>query len=295
MAIGAMMIVGLAACGGGGGGGDGGGTAVSGTPGEGTAGGDTTGGGTGGGGTGGTTDNSGGGGGGGGTGGGGAGGGGAGGGGAGGGGGTQTTPQTSVVGPDLTSFVPTNNLGCDTGFPVQINAAFPQPFTAQGFTSCTIQTFFPGAIPPARGVVVSANIRVGPVTGPMRFVRMRILEQRGSTACCSTQEVGQTFTPQPNAITTVPLNFLMDRGIDLNVADPDSSIRFNDWLGLEVLAAGVPIPGVWTRNGGNDISLPTSIWFPAMSVQGPVPTLNLRSTGSYGGFLPSFSMNFAPL
>ena len=131
----------------------------------------------------------------------------------------------------------------------------------------------------------------------MRFVRMRILEQQGTgTACCSTEEYGQVFTPQPNAITTVPLNFLMEKVLDFNQANPQASIRFNDWLGLEVLAPGVPIPGIWTRNGGNDITLPTSIWLPAMSTQGlQAPTRNIRNSGSYGGFLPSFSMNFIPL
>ncbi len=212
-----------------------------------------------------------------------------GGGGGGGGGGLNTGPPV-VIGPADSLLVANNTTTCADGYPVQINPSFPQPFTGQGQTSCTVVTYS-NVQPTALGIAVSATIGVGPTTGPMRFVRMRVLaEQSTGTACCSVEEVGQTFTPVANALTTVPLGFIMDRGTDI-----ETGIIFNDWIGLEVLAANVPIPGVWTNNGGADVTLPTYMWLPALSGRagGALPTQNLRSEGSFSGFVPSFNVAFA--
>ncbi|MEP7324590.1 MAG: hypothetical protein ABI836_01465, partial [Gemmatimonadota bacterium] len=191
------------------------------------------------------------------------------------------------VGDNL-NFVPTNGVTCQDGYPVQINASFPQPFTAQGAPSCMLITFFKGASPLAGGTVVSANIRIGPVTGPMRFVKARILYQSVTgQACCSVQQYGPIFTPTANAITTVNLNFQMTE--DHVPAPTDPRIVANDLIGLEVLAPDVPIPGVWTNNGGSDLGLPNYLYLPAMTTRGlNAPTQNLRSDGSFSGFLPSF-------
>ncbi|GEM_PF-3999213 len=199
------------------------------------------------------------------------------------------------VGDNLNVF-PANVITCPDGFPIQAGGG-QQPFFYQtGFTSCTLLTFFPGAQPPAAGLVVSATIRIGNATGPMRFVRMRILQQNllsgPNRACCSVEEYGQVFTPQVNAITTVPLNFVMTA--DHPPAPSDLvTIAAGDLVGLEVLAPQVPIPGSWVNFTDGVLALPNYEWFPAMGVRSPgAPTQNLRSEGSFSGFLPSYNLNF---
>ncbi|MBF6595972.1 MAG: hypothetical protein IVW51_16225 [Thermaceae bacterium] len=198
------------------------------------------------------------------------------------------------VGPDLT-LAPTNTLACQDGFPVQINPSFPQPFTLQGAQSCTLLSFFGGEQAGVPGTVVSANIRIGNVTGPMRFVRMRILFQNNNIgfdrACCSVEQFGQVFTPAANAVTTVALNFPMTRDPTPSPNDT-TTLAAADLVGLEILAPNVPIPGNWTRNGGPQLGLPDYIYFPALSTRVNAPSSNLRSDGSYSGFLPSFNLNF---
>ncbi len=208
-------------------------------------------------------------------------------GGAGGGGGGQVVQ----VGDDL-NFAPNSGITCQDGFPIQINASFPQPFTGGGAQSCLLVTFFNGAAPRENGTVVSANISVGPVTGPMRFVKARILYQSATgQACCSVQQFGPVFTPQANTITTVPLNFQMTE--DHVPAATDPTIVANDLVALEVLAPNVPIPGTWVNNGGAVLELPTYIYLPSFSERGlGAPSQNLRSEGSYSGFHPSYNLNF---
>ena len=211
-----------------------------------------------------------------------------------GGGGNPGGGAPVVLGPQLST--PTNSVTCQDGYPIQTNATFPQPFYLQGAQSCLLLTFFPGAQPPGSGVVVSANIAIGAVTGPMRFVRMRILSQEVTgTACCSVEQYGEVFTPAPNQITTVPLGFTMTFDT-LPGPTAGAGIITNDLIGLEILAPNVPIPGTWTRNGGGDLGLPDYIWLPALSARGMgAPTNNLRSEGSFSGFLPSYNMNFVPV
>ncbi|MGE0159917.1 MAG: hypothetical protein AB7T31_10955 [Gemmatimonadales bacterium] len=219
----------------------------------------------------------------------------------GGGDGGQLGPVVQL-GDNLNQIPAISNVTCADGFPVQINATFPQPFTSQGAGSCLLLTFFPGAQPTTPGRVVSANIQVGAVTGPMRFVKMRILVQNifvppngvePDKACCSVEQYGAVFTPTPNSVTTVPLDFDMvaDR---IPPANDLSTIAAADLVGLEVLAPNVPIPGVWVNNGGAVLTLPNYLWLPAMSVRpgSAAPTQNLRSEGSYSGFLPSYNLNF---
>jgi hypothetical protein len=195
------------------------------------------------------------------------------------------------VGDNL-NFTPDNGIVCADGFPVQINASFPQPFTGGGASSCMLITFFAGSQPTAGGTVVSANIRVGPVTGPMRFVKARILYSNNTgQVCCSVEQYGPIFTPQANAITTVDLNFRMT---EEHVPPPNSSrLVANDLVALEVLAANVPIPGTWPNNGGAILALPNYAYFPAFTTRGlNAPTQNLLSDGSYSGFLPAYNLNF---
>lgn len=204
-------------------------------------------------------------------------------------GGGQNLAAPTTLGPALNLLVPTNTVSCVDGYPVQINPSFPQPFTGQGAQSCTMVTFS-NVQPPSAGRVVSATIGVGPRTGPMRFVRMRILEERSTgPACCSAEQFGPAFTPQANGVTTVPLDFPIAHDVDTR-----TGIRTNDWVGLEVLAPNVPIPGIWTNNGGADISLPDYLWLPGLFSRGQgAPTQNLRSEGSFSGFVPTFNISFA--
>jgi hypothetical protein len=196
---------------------------------------------------------------------------------------TVAGADPATLGPADAMLVPDNLSTCADGFPVQINPTFPQPFIGGGSASCTLLTYS-SLQPTSPGVAVSANIGVGPTTGQMRFVRMRILEEVGSTACCSAEQFGEIFTPQANGLTTVPLDFVMEQGTDI-----ETGIRYADWIGLEILAPDVPLPGVWTQNGGPDIALPSYLWLPSLSSRGPAPTQNLRSEGSYSGFLRSTS------
>jgi len=178
-------------------------------------------------------------------------------------------PVTQVG--DNLNFDPTNTVTCQDGAIIQ-----SQPSTS--------------------GVAVSANIRIGPVTGPMRFVKMRILFQNLLTgperACCSVEQYGEVFTPQANATTTVLLNFAMTQN-SVPPANDFTSIAVSDLVGLEILAPNVPIPGAWVNNGNPVLTLPNYLWLPALSVRSPnAPTENLRSEGSHSGFLPSYNLNF---
>jgi hypothetical protein len=197
------------------------------------------------------------------------------------------TPMT--IGPAPALLVPNSTVACADGYPIQINPSFPQPFNGAGSPSCTLVTYS-NVQPTAAGKIVSATIGVGPVTGPMRFVRLRILaEQSTGAACCSAEQFSDTFTPAANGLSTIPLSLVMERGTDV-----DTKIQFNDWIGIEVLAPNVPIPGVWTANGGADITLPDYLWLPSLSSRSAAPTQNLRSEGSYSGFVPTFNISFAP-
>ena len=204
--------------------------------------------------------------------------------------GQSVGPSTTLgLAPNL--LVPTNTFSCADGYPIQINPSFPQPFTGQGAQSCTLLAV--SGQPPSRGVVISATLGVGPTAGPMRFVRLRILNDTsiGGTgpACCSAEQFSDVFTPQANGLTTVPLNFPI-----MNDVDIATKTLFNDWVGLEILAPNVPLPGIWTNNGGGVLSLPDYLWLPGLSTRasGPLPQ-NLRSEGSFSGFLPTFNLSFA--
>ncbi len=207
-------------------------------------------------------------------------------------GGGDGGPQVQL-GPDLGFTAPNNLVTCQDGFPIQINPTFPQPFTGQGAPSCLLLTFFTGAQAPSPGTVVGANLFVGAVTGPMRFVRMRVLLQNpGSPACCSAEQYGDTFTPAANTITTVPLDFPITAD---HVPPPEdtTTIAAGDLVGLEILAPNIPIPGTWIHNGGSELGLPNYEWLPALSTRGlGAPTQNLRSEGSFSGFLPAYNLEF---
>lgn len=100
---------------------------------------------------------------------------------------------------------------------------------------------------PITGILNSAQVKVGNVTGPMRVNVMRMLFKqtafvgRPQVSGPFHQAFGPTFTPAPNQITTVPVNLPV-------LADPTpaeldfETIAALDLIALEVLAPNVPIP-----------------------------------------------------
>ncbi len=216
------------------------------------------------------------------------------------GGGGAAAPQ--VIGLD-SNIAPNNGVRCIDGPPAQDGVSqFPNLlFPFQGIAgSCTLLTFSAQAIAQP-GTVTTASIRVGATTGRMRFVRLRNLYQneRGSNGirvCCSIQEYGAIFTPTPNSVTTVALNFRM------TFEPPPPAIDFTtvigqDHVGLEVLDTNTPIPGVWTRNGLPETGVnATFVWLPSISNQGfPAGALQPPSwSTSFSGFLPTFNYTFVP-
>lgn len=125
------------------------------------------------------------------------------------------------------------------------------PAEAQGscqFSSGGINAsgFF-GLAAPATGTVTAARVKVGNITGPMRINVIRTLfQQTGNAANPNVttpfmQAYGPTFTPQANAITTVPLNLPVRAQATPDVNDT-GSVAGTDWLALEVLSPDVPVP-----------------------------------------------------
>jgi hypothetical protein len=209
-----------------------------------------------------------------------------------------------VIGLD-SGTAPNNGMRCIDGPPLQDGVSqFPNlafPFQGVG-SSCTLLTF--SAQDPGNaqsGTVTTASIRVGPTTGRMRFVKLRNFYRNqagtnGISECCGIMEYGAIFTPTPNSVTTVTLNFRMT--FELPPAANDfTTIIAQDRIGLEVLDTDTPIPGVWTRNGLPDTGVnATFIWLPSISNQGfQAGALQLPNrTTSFSGFLPTFNYTFVP-
>lgn len=208
--------------------------------------------------------------------------------------GSSGTPVT--LGSDL-SNEPTSAYRCSDGYPIQTNPSFPQPFYAAGASSCTLLTFQAMTTPsPGSGMAVSAKIRVGAVTGPMRFLKMRILFKNGvGPQCCSLEQYGDTFTPKANDMTTVPLGFDMVED-HVPAANDLDTIAKNDIIALEVLSPTVPIPGYWPANGGAVTGIANYVWLPSLTAaktQAPSNVL-LNYSGSFSGFVPLFSIAYVP-
>ncbi len=211
--------------------------------------------------------------------------------------GPSGSPTPVTLGPDLAAPTGTpNTFRCSDGYPIQANATFPQPFFGAGARSCLVLTFIanPNAPTLKSGTALSATLRVTEATGPMRFVRMRILYSRATGAkCCSLEQYGEVFTPSAGATTNVALNFPITIDPTPAPSDPDT-IAANDLVALEVLAPDVPIPGYWPQNGGPQLGTATFMWLPALSAQNvPAPSNRLvEYQGSYSGFVPSFTVAY---
>jgi hypothetical protein len=211
--------------------------------------------------------------------------------------------QAVQIGQNLNGQPANNAITCADGVPAQTPAFLgfiaPEAFMPfQGKGSCTLITFFDGAQVGAPGTVTAANIKIGPVTGPMRFVRARVLFDRrlagNEVTCCSVEQVGPTFTPAPNGITTVPLNFVMtfER---IPAQNELGRVVAQDMVALEILAPNVPIPGTWMNPpfGGN-MQQANYIYWPAFTTNPSNAGQNRRSNASFSGFMPSYNLNFVP-
>lgn len=144
------------------------------------------------------------------------------------------------------------------------------------------------------GTAVSADIKVGATTGPMRFVRMRLLYQNGvGPKCCSLEQYGDTFTPQANTTTTIPLNFKMTEESAPPPTDTTTIIA-NDVVALEVLDAATPIPGHWPSNGAQVPDIANYLYLPALSSQNtPAPSnVLVNYSGGFSGFVPLFTISY---
>lgn len=140
-----------------------------------------------------------------------------------------------------------------------------------------------GLYVPASGTVTQARIKIGNTTGPMRINLVRTLfQQTGNVGSPSIttpflQEYGPTFTPQANAITTVPLNLKVRSQATPDPTDT-ATIAGTDWLAIELLSPDTPVP--MSQYGGGTFFAafpgPTAAKFPAPS---PNPLPNYGQIG----------------
>ncbi len=94
---------------------------------------------------------------------------------------------------------------------------------------------------------------------------------------------------------------LMQQYIQVKTKYPDAILLFRvgdfyETFGEDAVKASRALGITLTsrNNGGSDITLPDYLWLPALSARGmPTPTQNLRSEGSYSGFVPTFNVSFA--
>ena len=206
------------------------------------------------------------------------------------GGGGTAAPTPTTYGVSLAN-PPNNTLRCEDGWPTQLG------FVGAGQSSCMIMAINtaiqgPGVV---NGTVVSATIRVGAQTGPMRFVRLRDYYQNsfGGSACCSVEQVSAVFTPQANALTTVPLNFQVEED-HLPAPNDLTTVAVSDRIGLEILVPDVPIPAYVGTTEAATASV--SEWLPSPIVAGSTTSTGkiLLDQGSFTGLQPSFDIAFLP-
>jgi hypothetical protein len=95
------------------------------------------------------------------------------------------------------------------------------------------------AVPVGRGTINRARVRVGPVTGPMRFVVLEVLRNRADTICCKQVAATPVFVPRRNAVTTLRTNFPVRNS---GIIDIRTGYAYYNVLALSVLAPNVPVP-----------------------------------------------------
>ncbi len=142
--------------------------------------------------------------------------------------------------------------------------------------------------PPAgEGIVTQVRVRVGPTTGPMQIVEEEALRAENPAdpghptyACCKEVDASVVFTPNADAITTVPVDFHVKQ----DTAPEASGYYVDQHLSLSVLNPSVPIPGNLDSNASD------GLWFPAWQNVGE------ERAGLYGtqGVMVLFSADWEP-
>lgn len=178
-----------------------------------------------------------------------------------------------TFGADLSQPVNLPVITCEAGVLNQYLGAF---WPGTGRSSCLWSSVAIGSTqaltPPTGGTVTTIRVRAGATTGPMQVDVVRFLTRNTATpghpevACCFLQKYGPVFTPQANAITTVPTDLPVQED-PFPGPDDETTIAANDQLALAVLAPNVPVPVFATQNGQNDLNVLSYAWYPAPTPQ----------------------------
>jgi hypothetical protein len=132
--------------------------------------------------------------------------------------------------------------------------------------------------PPFAGLVTAVRVKAGPVTGPMQITVLRATRSDAGFACCFFADATPTFTPAPNAVTTVPVRFFLRSDLDPRFGETV------DRLAITVLAPGVPIPAHEIGDPGVVTNPGALAFFPAV---GPGDAVSGRVDGAgIGGVQP---------
>jgi hypothetical protein len=165
-------------------------------------------------------------------------------------------------------------------------------FQPTGATTCTYvgtgsvsgqgeiaQARFPG------GVVTRVRVKAGPATGPMQVTIARSMRGGFGFQCCFFAGASQVFTPAPNAVTQVAVRLPMRNDLNPQVGETV------DYLGLTVLAPGVPIPMHEIGSPGDPANPGALAFFNHLSAAAPE-----RADGAgVGGVVPLLQADFVPL
>ncbi|MCU0314688.1 MAG: hypothetical protein MUC84_11595 [Solirubrobacteraceae bacterium] len=186
--------------------------------------------------------------------------------------------QQRTIGADLNRPA-SATYGCET-LPT-ISAFGGRAFLPSRVATCTYlaTTRLGGSteVPQAPGpsVAIRARVKAGPVVGPMQVTVLRATRSSAGFACCFHAGESAVFTPAPNAVTTVPLRLPMRSDLDPAFGETV------DYLGLTVLAPGVPVPAHEIGNPGDLANPGVLAFFPHVR---PGDT---RADGSgLGGIVP---------
>lgn len=139
------------------------------------------------------------------------------------------------------------------------------------------------------GLVVRVRVKAGPRVGPMQVTvsrAMRSTTQGVGFACCFYAGASQVFTPAANAVTQVGVRIPVRADLDPQVGETV------DYLGITVLAPGVPIPAHEIGNPGNVQNPAASGFFPHLR---PQDAVSGRVDGAgIGGVQPLLSADILP-
>jgi hypothetical protein len=163
-------------------------------------------------------------------------------------------------------------------------------FLGSGFGTCTYMgvgsavSLAETPKAPAEGVVTRVLVKAGAQVGPMQAVVLRSTRSGAGAACCFFAASSQVFTPQPNAITAVPVRLPMRKDIDVNFGETI------DYLGISVLAPGVPIPGHDEGVPGDISRNASTAWWPHVQ-----PGDTRADGGGVGAFTPLVAGDLFPV